>query len=253
MSFFARVNQVTDATPGTAGGTFITNWWRFLQDLIDAGWRVLGSGDTFTFKNAGQTAADGAGIGGGYSVITSANGGEFALSPNDDRVEGGIGNCWSFPWTDPPAGVITRAGGSWIRLATPANADHYREYLFQVNWKTNNTVNRHYWNIWMARNSTAFSAGGSDFRAPLPTSGLGYVSIAGPLERHRWPTALAHRKPSIGLRLHVPLDARKTSYFAAARWSLPMLRTDASRWNVRGSVRRCRSRPVRDLQLRGYE
>lgn len=174
MGYFQRTVQMSLGSLGTAGGVFITMWWRFLRDMIDNGWRVKGSGDTYSFLNEGQTGATGTGYGGGYSVITSELGGEHnGGGGSDTRVVGGLGNIWGFPYT---SGI---AGASWIRLATPIDAEHYREYVFQSQWKTNQSSSRFVLVVYMTRDATAFAANGTEYEVPLPTDTSRYVAIAG--------------------------------------------------------------------------
>lgn len=174
MAFFQRTVAVSPTNLGSANGPFIQMWWRFLRDMIDAGWRVKGSGDTFSFLNEGQTGATGTGYGGGYNVISSDAGGEHnGGGGSDTRVVGGLGNIWGFPYT---SGI---AGASWIRIATPIDAEHYREYMFQSQWKTSPTSTRHVLVVYMTIDATAFASGATAYDLPLPTDISRYACIGG--------------------------------------------------------------------------
>lgn len=176
MAYFKRLNNAMAAASfGGPNGPWIQTWHTFLNDLIARGWRVLGSGDTYTYENTGQTAGStGTGPGGGYDVITSAAGGEHnGGGGSDTRVVGGLGNCYGFPYTD---GL---AGASWRRIATPVGATHYREYLFTHQWKFNQNTSRHIVNVYLARDATTFNALGTAQRPPLPVDSSLYVCLAG--------------------------------------------------------------------------
>jgi hypothetical protein len=173
MAYFSRINQHIDTTfftPGVKQGGWMPVWWQYVRDMIDAGWRVMGSGDTFSFENAGQTAGSGTGYGGQWSVITSEQGGTQQVG---DRVVGGLGNIWGFPYA---SGL---AGASWIRLATPVAAEHYREYVFQPQWRFNQDGNRHRMWVAVAFDDSTFNAGGSAVALPLPADTTRYLCLAG--------------------------------------------------------------------------
>lgn len=176
MAFFDRLNvAVAAANHGGPNGPAIQAMHTFENDLIAQGWRVLGSGDTYSFENTGQTdGSTGTGPGGGFDVITSAAGGEHnGGGGGDTRVVGGLGNIWGFPYTD------GKAGSSWRRIATPVGAEHYREYLISHQWKFNQNTSRHYWVVYLARDAATFNANGSPTDLPLPADETLYVCLAG--------------------------------------------------------------------------
>lgn len=173
MAFFDRINiPVPQVNQGSQNGPAIQTWLRFENDLIAQGWRVLGSGDTFTFENAGQTAGTaGTGPGGGFDLITSADGG--VQQGADTRVVGGRGNIWGFPYAS------DLAGSSWRRIATPVDAQHYREYLFTIRWRWNQTTSRNHLCVYMARDAAAFSDNATPVAPPLPNDKTRYVALVG--------------------------------------------------------------------------
>lgn len=121
MGFLSKLGVKTN--PGDDQNAFNTVFFDLIEDFIVQGWRVLGSGDLNTFENEGQTAgSSGTGSGGGYHLFT------FASNPIDT----------SSPWPAENWGNVDFPNGaSWIRIATPADADHYCEFLFQLRFDGN--------------------------------------------------------------------------------------------------------------------
>lgn len=126
MTIIYKRNQNTDGK-GSAVHAHKT-WFTFMEDLIANGWRVLGSGDGDTFENDGQTAgSSGTGSGGGFDVITRTEDLAQITLPSTVSslsLEGSWGNESAFP---------DLLGACWRRIATPADAEHYCEFLFQMN------------------------------------------------------------------------------------------------------------------------
>ena len=138
-------------------------WWDsfFVAGLLAQGWRVLGSGDGYSFENEGETAGlSGTGPGGGYHVHTEA----FHLMREDRFGETFAGN-WTNQSTYP-----NEFGSSWMRLATPADAEHRMELLIR------NPSEGTRMEILMLRDPGRFDTGASAWVWPWQASG-GVVPI----------------------------------------------------------------------------
>ncbi len=120
--------------------------YQWLEHMIDTGFRVMGSSNGLTYENYGQTSGTtGTGSGGGYHVITGA--GQLIAAT---------------------AGV----GAPWIRLATPEDATHYREWCIQVKYISSVTATE--WRIEVSRDGTGFDSGGSKNYMPVAADGLAF-------------------------------------------------------------------------------
>ena len=149
-------NRLWDES-GNEGNTI---WFEFMNALIAQGWRVLGSGDGNSFENDGQTAgATGTGVGGGFDVITTSSVIQQIVLPDTVASEGRVGNWGNY------SGFPDNFGASWRRIATPAGADHYCEYLFQVDSIDEQVLVRY------CRGSQRFDSGATAWGRPNVNTG----------------------------------------------------------------------------------
>lgn len=136
----------------------------FIEDMIAQGWRVLGSGDGTSFENDGETSGTtGTGSGGGFHLFTA--GSQFI--PRDGAEATGT----------------TR----WLRLASPSDADHYREYVFRGEDNYNVGTNRDHWRIVLSR--TPMDNGASASTPGTPTTGNA-IGLCGVRTGTPWPVTL---------------------------------------------------------------
>lgn len=114
MAYTFGVNQSFGAGTEEEFGQYLR---AFMDDMIAAGWRVLGSGDGESpgnFENTGQTAgATGLGAGGGFDILTNTGAGALGWKNQSNNN-----------------------GASWIRLATPVGAAVYQEYIWQLHYRS---------------------------------------------------------------------------------------------------------------------
>lgn len=119
-------------------------FFEFLQDMIAAGWRVRGSGNYTSYENFGVTdGTTGTGAGGQYDLILNVS----ALTQK-----------------------VLNTGTSWIRMATPANAAHYREFLFYTQFR--GSVVHTAWRIEWAREGNMFDTGAAAGTPPTATQAI---------------------------------------------------------------------------------
>lgn len=159
-----------------------TEWpaifFAFVEDLIAQGWRVLGSGDGLSFENDGQTAgSSGSGSGGGYHLFTSSSG----VVVTSNWSAGNWGN------------INSSQGACWIRVASPADAEHYIEYLFQM---SSSSYHHNFLAIDYCRDQQRFDSGASAWVRPSVSSGIalslvrslyGWVADPSTLAQHYHP------------------------------------------------------------------
>ncbi len=116
-------------------------FFEFLQDMIAAGWRVRGSGNYSTYENHGDTdGTTGTGAGGQYDLILTAS----ALVQK-----------------------VLNTGAAWIRMATPSDAPHYREFLFYTQFRGSVVTTE--WRIEWAREGNTFTTGAAAGTPPTAT------------------------------------------------------------------------------------
>ncbi len=140
------------------------NW---LTDMIAQGWRVLGSGDGFTFENEGQTdGSTGTGPGGGYHVHNTAD-----PLMQDDRYRVPYAGNWTNISVFP-----NYYGASWVRLATPADAPHYMEFLFRHTYTTA-SGSAPYMEVLFVKDPGRFDSGATAWMWPYLASGAQAVRL----------------------------------------------------------------------------
>lgn len=175
MAFYSR--QVTNAlTPHQV-------MFEFLEDMIARGFRVLGSGNGTTFENEGETAGStGTGSGGGFHLFTAAS--------------------------------QMNAQGAWLRLATPADAPHHREWVFRRSSGTGHSEFN--WGVWVARDPDGFDTGAGASTRPTAADGL----------------AIGHANPSTSLSAVLFPNWRYMAY-----WTIGDVEDDYSFmfWTVRSA------------------
>ena len=110
----------------------------------------------FTLEDMhGGTASGGAGSEGVYHVLTTASG----IDTTSPWVAGNWGNNGGFGIPGPDF-----RGASWIRIASPVDADHYVEYLFQLPVSGGGIEGAH--TIVMCRGAQRFDKGGDEWQRP---------------------------------------------------------------------------------------
>jgi len=117
--------KVHQASSPTTFNTVLFNW---KEDMVAAGWRVLGSGNTtISFNSPGSGSGSGS---------------------------GGIYDVWV---TD--ADIVRSSGGndaSWIRFGTPLDAQHQREYLLSLDSTSGTDTEFHIMKWWRSLDSDGF-------------------------------------------------------------------------------------------------
>lgn len=156
MGFLSRVNVRCNPDDGDQDRFGHAVMFPFMEDLIAQGWRVLGSGDGVSFENQGQTAgATGVGSGGGYHVIDHATG----LPVTSSWPVGNLVNA-----------SVSNSGASWVRFATPSDADHYMELLIQKQWSSN-PAKCLGWVTEICKGSQRFNTGADEWTRPFVNTG----------------------------------------------------------------------------------
>jgi hypothetical protein len=152
-----------DITAGTGDvNRFNSVFFDFMEDLIAQGYRVLGSGDGNTFENDDETAgATGTGTGGGYHLFTQA----LTIDTSSPWPAENWGNVNGFP---------NNLGASWIRFATPTGAVAKREFVFQIQWRSNPGTGYTVM-IAMCKGTQKFNTGATAWQPPDVNTGAALV------------------------------------------------------------------------------
>lgn len=134
--------RVAQAPHGTTAPQF---FWNLKEDMVEQGFRILGSSDGTNFVNDGAT--DGA--------DTYGSGGEYDL------------------WIDATDAAVANGNyGSWIRIATPEDATHYREWLLMMYGGTIGGVTGNSWRMELSRDGDGFVTGAAAGAPPTAADGI---------------------------------------------------------------------------------